>query len=107
MATGGARPGAGRKGYYDEIMVKKIMASANNIILNTLDGKGKYKDVSPEVILEIAVRFSLKGVPQVVDFERTESKYLEIMHKIEGLDSEALRSLIQYSRSRALPVGTA
>ncbi len=61
---GGVRPNSGRKGYADEIMVKKIMVAANNIILNTLEGKGKYANVSDVVVLDIASKFALKGVPQ-------------------------------------------
>lgn len=106
MANGGARPGAGRKGYYDEAMVKKIIGSANRIIFNTLEGKGKYSDVPLEVIIEVATRFALKAIPQAVDVESKETKYTEIIHKVEGLSTGDLRSIIDYRRNRTLSPGT-
>ena len=59
--------GAGRKGFYDEEMVKKIINSANRIILNTLERRGKYADVDISVIIELASRFALKDIPQKID----------------------------------------
>lgn len=96
----------GRKGFYDEQMVQKIISAANNIILNTLEGKGKYKDVSPETIVELAARFSLRGIPQNIQLDSSESRYLEIVHKLEGLTTDELRNIINApatSGDRALP----
>lgn len=57
----------GRKGFYDEKMVKKIVDSSNRIILLTLQRKGWYKDVDKAVLIELASRFALKAIPQVVE----------------------------------------
>lgn len=58
---------AGRKGFYDEAMVKKIVNCSNSIVLETLEGKGVYADIPVEVRVEIACRFSLKAVPQKLE----------------------------------------
>ena len=94
---------SGRKGFHDEVMVSKIMKSANIIILKTLKGEGKYANTSTELKIEVAARFAIKGVPQIVDIETSERKYVQIVHEIEGLDPEALRGLSGSCRQRALP----
>ncbi len=84
FAEGGKRKGAGRKGYEHELMVKKVLKSATNIIFNTLEGKGKWADISLELKLDIAKAIYVKAMPQKIDGEMDHKHTVMGRVKING-----------------------
>ena len=75
---------AGRKGFYEEQEVKKIVAKSNKIILWALEGKGKYKDLPATVLVELASRFSLKAMPQKFEGEGMAPQIITIVRSDES-----------------------
>lgn len=84
---------AGRKGFYDEQMVKKIVDKSNKIILETLEKRGHYADLSAETVVELASRFCLRGMPQKMEIEGGNLTFVKVYiptdRESECLDLEA------------------
>ena len=83
---------SGRKGCYDEIVVRKIINAANSIILNTLEGTGKYANVSVETLVEVASKFSLRVIPQTIDADGIEGVAMIVFRNPRALAEDANRN---------------
>lgn len=100
---GGARPGSGAKPYGDQLKARELVQLGSDVCIQALKREGEFKDLDKITWLDLASRFALKAIPQVVEAEITEKKYQEIVLKISELTSDDLRGLIQIGGVRALP----
>lgn len=57
----------GRKGFYDEQMVKKIVDLSNKTIYEMMLGIGRFAAIDDSVRIEIACRFALRAMPQKIE----------------------------------------
>src|SRR3990167_7858114 len=100
---GGQKLKSGRPSLVDEQAVERLLSFSRSYVERML----KSNELPTEVKFEAALRLVIKSIPQAIQSEVSEKKFIHIIHEIEGLDTQALRTLGESCRSRALPQGTA
>lgn len=91
--------GRGRPSLVDEQAVERLLSFSRRFVEMEL----KAENLPLEVRFEAALRLVVKSIPQAVTGNLSEQKYVEILHRFEGLDTEALRAISQTCGQRALP----
>ena len=105
---GGKKLRSGRPSLVDEQAVERLLSKSRAYIERMLfSDDAEVKALLPEEVkFEAALRLVIKSIPQAVSAQVTEVKYQEIIHRLEGLTTGELLSLINAGRTRALPAGT-
>lgn len=93
----------GRPSLVDEQHVERLLSRSRHYIESMLFDECHKNSLPEEVRFEASLRLVLKSIPQAVQADITEKKYIEVVSKLEGLDTETLRSLAKISLSGALP----
>lgn len=92
--NGGARVGAGRKPKLETVTIERIKRFAASTLLKLL------RDVETPLNIraEISKSIFLRSMPQKLEVDQNETKRLEIMVRLENMNEEDLKKIIEVGR---------